>query len=86
LRDEPQDGFPPQRISITTAEIAMKRLYRSETEKKVAGLCGGLGEYFDVDPTLIRLLTVVLGLITAVVPLVVAYVIAWIIVPTKPSS
>jgi phage shock protein C len=73
-------------MSITTAESAMKRLYRSETEKKVAGLCGGLGEYFDVDPTLIRLLTVVLGLITAVVPLVIAYVIAWIIVPTKPAS
>ena len=64
----------------------MKRLYRSQTDKKVAGLCGGLGEYFDVDPTLIRLLTVVLGLITAVVPLVIAYVIAWIIVPAKPAS
>jgi phage shock protein C len=64
----------------------MKRLYLSQTDKKIAGLCGGLGEYFDVDPTLIRLLAVVVGLITAVVPLVIAYGIAWIIVPPKPAS
>jgi phage shock protein C len=64
----------------------MKRLYLSQSNKKIAGLCGGLGEYFDVDPTLIRLVAVVVGLITAVVPLVIAYLIAWMIVPPKPAG
>jgi len=64
----------------------MKRLYLSQTDKKIAGVCGGLGEYFDVDPTLIRLLTIVLGLMTAIIPVAVAYIIAWMIVPPKPVS
>ncbi|MBS5144796.1 MAG: PspC domain-containing protein [Butyricicoccus pullicaecorum] len=37
-----------------------KRLYRSATDKKLCGVCGGLGEYFDLDPTLIRLVVVLL--------------------------
>ena len=39
-----------------------KKLYRSSTDKKIAGVCGGLGEYFNIDPTLVRLGAVVLGL------------------------
>ena len=35
--------------------MAAKRLTRSETDKKIAGVCGGLAEYFDVDPTLMRI-------------------------------
>ena len=62
----------------------MKRLYLSPTDKKVAGVCGGIAEYLDIDPTVVRILTVVLALITAVIPFCVGYVIAWIIVPQKP--
>lgn len=62
----------------------MKRLYLSSTDKKLAGICGGIAEYMDVDSTIVRLLTVVLGLITGVLPFCLAYVIAWIIVPRKP--
>lgn len=61
----------------------MKRLYLSSTDKKLAGVCGGIAEYLDIDPTIVRLLTVLLALITAVVPFCMAYVIAWIIVPRK---
>ena len=61
----------------------MKRLYLSSTDKKLAGICGGIAEYMDMDPTIVRLLTVILALITAVVPICIAYVIAWIIVPHK---
>ena len=61
----------------------MKRLYLSSTDKKRAGVCGGIAEYLDIDPTIVRLLTVLLALITAVVPFCMAYVIAWIIVPRK---
>ncbi len=62
----------------------MKRLYLSTTDRKLAGVCGGIAEYMEIDPTIVRLLTVVLALITAVIPCCIAYGIAWIIVPRKP--
>ena len=55
------------------------RLYRSRSEKLIAGVCGGLGEYFDVDPVLIRLLFVVTALLSGVGLL--AYVVLWVLVP-----
>ena len=64
----------------------MKRLCRSVTNKKIAGLCGGIGEYSDVDPTVIRLAAVFGGLITGVIPFLVGYIIAWVIVPEASSS
>ena len=63
----------------------MKRLYLSRTNRKIGGVCGGLGEYLDVDPTIVRLATVVLCLATAIFPFFVGYIIAWIIVPRSPS-
>ena len=62
----------------------MKRLYLSSSDKKIAGICGGLSEYFEVDPTIIRLLTVVLAVVTGFFPLLIGYLIAWIIIPKKP--
>lgn len=59
-----------------------KRLYRSTKERMLGGVCGGLGEYFDVDPTIIRLIAVVFALSGAGV---LAYIIAWIIIPEQPS-
>ncbi|HTY37781.1 MAG TPA: PspC domain-containing protein [Bacteroidota bacterium] len=64
----------------------MKRLYRSFTNKKLAGLCGGLGEYLNVDPTVVRLVAVFGGLATGIFPFVIGYIIAWMIVPEAPSS
>lgn len=61
-----------------------KRLYRSRTDKKIAGIFGGMGEVYLVDPTLLRLGAVFLGLITAIVPLIVVYLIGWIIIPKSP--
>ena len=63
----------------------MKRLYRSRTDKMVAGICGGMGELYDIDPTLIRLALVFLGLATAVMPLLVAYIVGAIIIPLGPA-
>lgn len=63
----------------------MKRLYLSTTDKKLAGVCGGLGEYFDIDPTVIRLLFIVLGIITGIFPFVVGYFLAWLLVPRRPE-
>jgi len=59
----------------------MKRIYRSQEDKKIAGIFGGLGELFNIDPTLLRLLFVFIGLATGVIPLIVAYLVGWIIIP-----
>ncbi len=63
----------------------MKRLYRSQKEKKIAGICGGFGEYLDVDPTIVRLSVIVLGLVTGLFPFFIGYIVAWIIVPKAPA-
>lgn len=60
-----------------------KRLYRSREEKMICGVCGGLGEYFNVDPTLVRIIWVVLGLFSAGTGLL-AYLLAAIIIPERP--
>jgi phage shock protein C len=62
----------------------MKRLYRSDRDKRIAGICGGLGEYLDVDPTIVRLIAVVVGIGTGVLPFLFGYFIAWLIVPQAP--
>jgi phage shock protein C len=62
----------------------MKRLYRSRKDRKVAGICGGMGELYDIDPTLIRLGLVFLGLATGIMPLLVAYIMGAIIIPQEP--
>lgn len=62
----------------------MRRLYRSRTERVIAGVCGGLGEYFEVDPVVFRLVWVLVSMLMAGVGGVVAYVIACILVPLRP--
>ncbi|QVL56912.1 MAG: PspC domain-containing protein [Simkaniaceae bacterium] len=64
----------------------MKRLYRDRWDKKVAGVCGGLGQYLGMDPTIIRLLAVFICVITAFLPLVVLYIIAWMLMPLGPPT
>jgi phage shock protein PspC (stress-responsive transcriptional regulator) len=62
----------------------MKRFYRSRTDRKISGVCGGLGQLWNVDPTLIRLGLVVLFIATGFVPFGLVYIVAWIIVPEEP--
>ena len=64
----------------------MKKLYLSQNDKKIFGVCGGIGQTYDVDPTVVRLVTVCLCLVTAIMPVLVAYLIAWVIIPESPSS
>jgi phage shock protein C len=64
----------------------MKRLYRSRTDKKIAGIFGGMGEIYGIDPTLLRLGAVFLALVTAIVPLIVVYLVGWAIIPKGPLS
>ncbi len=64
----------------------MKKLHLSRSDKKLAGVCGGIAEYMEVDSTIVRLLTVFLAVISGVIPLLIAYIIAWIIIPAAPQS
>ena len=59
----------------------MKRLYLSEHDKMLGGVCGGIAAYFQVDPTLVRLLWVVLTIFSAGIGGIVAYVIALAVIP-----
>lgn len=58
-----------------------RRLYRSEQDRMVAGICGGLGAYLGIDPTVVRVVFVVLGLLSGVG--LVLYLVMWIVVPTQ---
>lgn len=61
-----------------------KKLYKSD-DKVIAGIIGGLGEYFEVDATILRLGYILVTIMTGVVPAIIAYVIAYFIVPQKPT-
>jgi phage shock protein PspC (stress-responsive transcriptional regulator) len=65
------------------APVAARRLYRSRTNRVLAGVCGGIAEYYGADPTAVRLLTAVIAVFTAVVPMLVLYLIAAIVVPER---
>jgi phage shock protein C len=49
----------------------MKKLYRSKEDKKLAGICGGLGEYLNADPTLLRLIFVLLLFVSGFLPMII---------------
>jgi phage shock protein C len=71
----------------TTAAAPRARVMRSKADRKIAGVCGGLAEYFVVDSTVVRLVWVVLSIVPGCIVLgVAAYIVAWFIVPERPSS
>lgn len=64
-----------------------RRLTRSVTDRKIAGVCGGLAEYFGVDATPIRVLWVILSILCGAIVLgVLAYLLAWLIIPQPPEA
>ena len=74
--EEKAHGFPD----------ASHQLIRSATNRKVAGVCGGFGEYFSVDPTAVRVLWAVLSICPGfLVGGVIAYVVAWFVMPAPPK-
>ncbi|MEI6293396.1 MAG: PspC domain-containing protein [Methanomicrobiales archaeon] len=69
----------------------MKTLHRSKKSKMLGGVCGGLGEYLDIDPNIIRIVVVILlalGIVTLFWPLfcLVVYIAAWILLPEGPED
>jgi phage shock protein C len=63
-----------------------KQLTLSATDKKIAGVCGGIAEYLDVDPTIVRLIWVALSVVPGgFIGGAIAYLLAWIIIPKSPA-
>jgi len=66
---------------VKTKNFKGKKLLRSRKNKVIAGVCSGIGKYFDIDPVVIRLLWVVLTIFTGFFMGILAYIIAWVIIP-----
>ena len=64
-------------------EENVKKLYLSDTDKKIGGVCGGLGEYFEIDPTFVRVVFILIALLSCGLG-VLAYILIWMIIPRKP--
>jgi phage shock protein C len=60
-----------------------KKLTKDTSDKKISGVCSGIAKYFDIDPTLVRVLTVLLIIVTGLVPGLIVYIIAALIMPQK---
>jgi phage shock protein C len=69
----------------TSKTTGMKRLYRSKVQRMLGGVCGGIGEHLDVDPTVIRLVWAVMTMLSVGIGII-AYIVAWIIVPEAETS
>ena len=61
-----------------------KRLYRSREDRILGGVCGGIAEYFGLDPSLVRIVAVLLILVGG--GAILAYIIAWILIPEEPKG
>ncbi len=61
----------------------IKRLYRSRTDRVLAGVCGGIGNYLGVDPVVVRLLWAISALFMGTG--ILAYIVAWIVIPEEPA-
>lgn len=60
-----------------------KKLYKSDTNKVISGVCGGLGEYFNIDPTIVRVGYLFVTLVSALFPGIILYLILLFVVPHK---
>ena len=66
--------------------VLMKRLYRSKTNRVFTGLLGGIGEYFNTDPVLERLICVVLLIAPGAFPGLIIYAVAYLLIPEAPEN
>ena len=66
--------------------MEIKKLYRSDTDRVFAGICGGLSEYFAIDSGLLRLIWLLVVIFSGIFPGVIVYIIAIFIIPRRPSA
>lgn len=60
-----------------------RSLRRSLANRQIAGVCGGLGEYFDIDPTAVRVAYVLVSIFSAAFPGIIVYLILWVLIPER---
>jgi phage shock protein C len=75
------ESTAPPTLPEAPSQAQARRLHRSRTNRVLAGVCGGIAEHYGSDPTAVRLAALIIGLFTGVVPMVVAYIVAAIVVP-----
>ena len=63
----------------------MKKLYRSKDNKILCGVIGGIGEYVDVDPVILRIVWIITTTFTGFAPGIIAYVLTCVVIPEKPQ-
>lgn len=59
-------------------------LHRSRKNRMIAGVCGGLGEHFGIDPTLVRIVYVIGSILSVAFPGILVYLILWVVIPEEP--
>jgi phage shock protein C len=67
-------------------KTGFKRLYRSTENRMIAGVLGGMGEYLNLDPVAVRVLYIIFLCMTGLFPLVLAYIIMYLIIPKNPNK
>jgi len=83
----PADAPASPPIAPLPADGAVpRRLYRSATNRKLSGVCGGIAEYYGSDPVAIRLAALVLLIVTGVFPGLLAYIVAALVIPERPAT
>jgi phage shock protein C len=75
------ESTAPSASPVAPSREEPRRLHRSRTNRVLAGVCGGIAEYYGSDPTAVRLAAVIIGLFTGIFPMVLVYIIAAIVVP-----
>lgn len=63
----------------------MKMLQRSRKSRMIAGICGGLGDYFGIDPTMVRVIYVIVSIFSAAFPGILIYLILWAVIPNADA-
>jgi phage shock protein C len=74
----------PQQAAPSGPPPVQKRLMRSSVDSKIAGVCGGIAEYMDVDSTVVRLVWVLVSFFSGIIPGLIAYLVAWLVMPQAP--
>ena len=64
----------------------MKKLYKSKNQKMLSGVCGGIAQYFNIDPTIIRMIWALVSVFSAAFPGIIVYIICAIIIPEEPAA
>jgi len=72
--------------SAVGTPLAVKKLIRYRGDRKIAGVCAGLARYLSLDVVLVRVLVAFITLLSGIMPGVLAYIVAWIIVPEEPET